>query len=813
MTAVEPVTGGDVGAEAAARAAADTAESAARAAADAALAPINNAVLTGDPRAPVPGSSDNDTSIATTSWVKARISEAVISAGGRPSKVWDAIADGGANPATALGREVGGIIQAAFDAGNGPVYLPPGVNWDADIESQGPIVIPAGMTLAGPYGSYSKLRGLPLNADGVSPVASDLIHLAGDQAGIANLDGYAYPSLLHSTIQTAFTADGTATNFTVQISTGQASTFPATGMVAIGAASDDSTPTLRLTYTSKTSLGGGVYRLNGCNWLRGEAELFLYHTWTIPVGTDIAVFARGGAYRCVNDAQELNLANLYATNFWDAYAWGDDENWHTARVNIASGSKVVTWVSGDQFPAGNAIDRGMVGAVVSIVGAGGNPSPLALGQDSNEVTVATRDSATQVTLDTAAGATVTGAVMVWGGSAKSQGGHGGATFSRMDNYHALNFGRFGLVHFPDSDHPDLGNFKWGDGRLLSNYGHTAWLHRGSGIQEKGSVKSNGCNRGLDHGNGSPGTPGGSATANFNWGTYAAEAFNILGAAFGDTKHPVFPCVGTHAGTMVDKLKLQLAKSVDKYPLLIDAGQQTVMLDDIYCLQTQGTSLAFAFVRGGDAITIKTCKFKGNGSFKHVVMRSKDATNVNLVGPFMMTDTIFDATTGFFYKVTSAEDASSFDAPSGSFIEGDVFPNDRLASFYQKSSLAPAATSTMWRFTLRQQRGFILDLYGVLDYGTKTLTFQRRVQVLKDVAGGAPTVRVDTIGTDLGSAGVVAPTIGVTVATTAPTSTVAITLTNGDTSSLTGRVWGTYRGRAVGIEYAGAGAALGGMVIG
>lgn len=38
-----------------------------------AKAPINNPVLTGDPKAPTPANSDNDTSIATTAWVRSAI--------------------------------------------------------------------------------------------------------------------------------------------------------------------------------------------------------------------------------------------------------------------------------------------------------------------------------------------------------------------------------------------------------------------------------------------------------------------------------------------------------------------------------------------------------------------------------------------------------------------------------------------------------------------------------------------------------------------------------------------------------------------
>jgi hypothetical protein len=44
-------------------------------------APIDSPVLTGDPRAPTPATTDNDTSIATTSYVQAAIAASIIDAG------------------------------------------------------------------------------------------------------------------------------------------------------------------------------------------------------------------------------------------------------------------------------------------------------------------------------------------------------------------------------------------------------------------------------------------------------------------------------------------------------------------------------------------------------------------------------------------------------------------------------------------------------------------------------------------------------------------------------------------------------------
>jgi hypothetical protein len=741
--------------------------------------------------------------------------------GGHLSRIYDVILDGGADPSTSAGREIWTQCKAGLDAGY-PVYIPAGVNWTLDTATHGPLKITSGNGLFGPPGARSVISA-KYRSGTTTPYNDDVIQMTGDDAFIANIHIYSALTQLVTHTTSDMTVTSSASSFTVQVTGGDIANFPASGanhIVSLSVADDESTPSIRFTYTSKTFVSGTTYNLTGCNYVYGESTMVLYQDWLIPSGTDIALFGNYGAgLRCINDSQYLNINNVEVENGYDGICWGDDSDWKTATVNMTSGSSVVTWVSGSTFSAS-------MGATtwVSVVGAGATAvAGRILGTDSVEVSVSSRASSTQVTLTTNASATVTGAVMVWGGTAMTQGGKGGATFSSMEQFFMTNFGRYGLALFPDSDHPDLGNYKFGHGRFQSKFGDTAWLSRASGIQGTGAIKINGCNRGFDMGNGSPGTPGGSSTANFNWDVFASESHALHGIVMGDQQHPRFPCVSTIAGIQIDKIKLQLAGSVTRWPLLIDGLIQTVFLDKIYMLNTEvsAPTTAAINIRGGDEIRIGACRMKGNHAFKHLVMQSSNATNVYLDGPFMMSDASWpSADTGWWWKQSSTNDGATFDAPSSSYIDGETLGmGSRLPAMYLHSALSSAGTCTAWRFSVRQQRGFTLDVFCQFASANSTIMMHRRIMVVKHTAGGTPTspagaggeFAITTPTADVGN--LTAPTIGLTCATSSPISTAVVTILNNDASTITGKVWGVLRGRVVGIEAGGTGAALGGIYIG
>src|SRR5262249_54638692 len=161
----------------------------------------------------------------------------------------------------------------------------------------------------------------------------------------------------------------------------------------------------------------------------------------------------------------------------------------------------------------------------------------------------------------------------------------------------------------------------------------------------------------------------------------------------------------------------------------------VMIDKIYTLGTQGERLAFAYVRGGDEISIGTHRVKGNEAWDHIIMRGSKATNVYIRGPQMVTAASFPDTSGFLYKLTAGEGAT-FASPSATFIDGEILPADNVPGFYIVKNLANGQTATAWRFTVNQRRGLMLDIWAQIDVSGKgAVMMHRRLLVTKPSNAG------------------------------------------------------------------------------